>query len=118
MVDCHLGQSQDSKLTRPGLKKQATTDEIMFNRESPPTKFENEEDPFNARIQIVGNHEDNLHRQRSIISFENLSINGSMSVCDSHFSHYNPSINEPFVSEDADPEEKEMHAFLDLAGIY
>ena len=41
-----------------------------------------------------------------------------MSVCDSHFSHYNPSINEPFVSDDADPEEKEMHAFLDLAGIY
>ena len=41
-----------------------------------------------------------------------------MSVCDSQFSHYNPSINEPFVSENADPEEKEMHAFLDNAGIF
>ena len=40
------------------------------------------------------------------------------SVNDSQFSHYNPSINEPFISEDADPEEKEMHRFLDLAGIF
>ena len=30
----------------------------------------------------------------------------------------NPSINEPVVSEDADPAERAIHAFLDLAGIY
>ena len=41
-----------------------------------------------------------------------------MSVNDSQFSHYNPSINEPFVSDNADPEEKEMHAFLDSCGVF
>ena len=41
-----------------------------------------------------------------------------MSLCDSEFSQYNPSINEPFISEDADPEEKEIHSFLDAAGVF
>lgn len=41
-----------------------------------------------------------------------------MSVCDSTYSHYNPSINEPFVSADADPEEKAMHSFLDCCGVF
>mmetsp|Transcript_16919 Transcript_16919/g.21412 ORF Transcript_16919/g.21412 Transcript_16919/m.21412 type:complete len:86 (-) Transcript_16919:1975-2232(-) len=41
-----------------------------------------------------------------------------MSVNESQFSHYIPSINEPFVSEDADPIEKEMHAFLDSCGVF
>ena len=41
-----------------------------------------------------------------------------MSVCDSQYSHFNPSINEPVLSMDADPEEREMHAFLDCAGIF
>ena len=41
-----------------------------------------------------------------------------MSLCDSEFSQYNPSINEPFISEEADPEEKEMHSFLDAAGVF
>jgi len=48
-------------------------------------------------------------RQSSIASFQNLSIGDCTSVCDSQFSHYNPSINEPFVSTDADSDEKEMH---------
>ena len=41
-----------------------------------------------------------------------------MSVNDSQFSHYNPSISEPFVSDNADPVEKEMHAFLDNCGVF
>ena len=59
-----------------------------------------------------------VHRQSSILSFQNLSIGDCTSMADSQYSHYNPSINEPFVSDDADPEEKEMHRFLDLAGVY
>ena len=59
-----------------------------------------------------------FQRQSSVLSFQNLSIDGSMSVCDSQYSHYNPSINEPVVSVNADPEEREIHAFLDSAGIY
>lgn len=41
-----------------------------------------------------------------------------MSVNESQMSHYNPSINEPYVPEDAGPIEKEMHSFLDRAGIF
>ena len=41
-----------------------------------------------------------------------------MSVNDSQFSHYNPSINEPVVLDEADPVEKEMHAFLDACGVF
>ena len=33
-------------------------------------------------------------------------------------SHYQPSINEPFIMDDASPEEKAMHAFLDQVGVY
>ena len=93
----------------------------MFNQ--PSTKQEEKEiDPFcndgQARNEYEGGNDNFLQRQSSIASFQNLSIDGSMSVCDSQFSHYNPSINEPFVSANADPEEKEMHAFLDNAGIF
>jgi hypothetical protein len=69
-------------------------------------------DPFTRPL-----NEDVL-RQSSILSFTNLSIGDCTSVNDSQFSHYNPSINEPFVSENADPEEKAMHAFLDSCGIF
>lgn len=41
-----------------------------------------------------------------------------MSINDSQHSHYNPSVNEPFVSEDANPIEKAMHSFLDGMGIF
>ena len=51
-------------------------------------------------------------------SFNNLSIGDCTSVDDSTYSHFTPSINEPFVSDAADPQEKEMHAFLDCAGIF
>jgi hypothetical protein len=59
-----------------------------------------------------------VQRQSSILSFQNLSVGDCTSVADSQFSHYNPSINEPYVSEDADPAEKEMHRFLDNAGVF
>lgn len=39
-------------------------------------------------------------------------------MCASEYSHYNPSINEPFVSDNADPAERAMHEFLDMAGIF
>lgn len=55
-----------------------------------------------------------VHRQSSIASIFNLSINND---CDSQFSQYAPSINEAFVPEDADPIEKQMHAFLDQYGV-
>ena len=88
---------------RPNLRKQDTID-----------SFINEQPHFQKEIYA----DNDLQRQSSILSYQGLSIDGSMSVCDSQFSHYNPSINEPFVSEDADPEEKEMHAFLDAAGVF
>ena len=60
-----------------------------------------------------------VQRQNSMASsFQNLSLNDAMSVNDSQHSHYNPSINEPFISADADLLEKEMHAFLDHCGIF
>lgn len=59
-----------------------------------------------------------MMRQSSIASFHNLSIGDCNSVCDSQYSHYNPSINEPMVSTDADSDEKEIHAFLNVAGIF
>lgn len=59
-----------------------------------------------------------VHRQNSIISYQNLSVGDCTSVTDSQFSHYNPSVNEPYVSDDADPAEKEMHRFLDSCGIF
>ena len=67
---------------------------------------------------LSSNVKNEFQRQSSVLSFQNLSIDGSMSVCDSQYSHYNPSINEPVISVDADPEEREIHAFLDSAGIY
>lgn len=75
-------------------------------------------DPFGVRKFCEDNNSGLVLRQNSILSFQNLSIGDCTSVGDSQFSHYNPSINEPFVSEDADPEEKEMHRFLDLAGVF
>jgi hypothetical protein len=59
-----------------------------------------------------------MMRQSSIASFHNLSIGDCTSLCDSQYSHYNPSINEPVVSTDADSDEKEIHQFLNLAGIF
>ena len=60
-----------------------------------------------------------IQRQNSIASsFQNLSLNDGLSINDSQYSIYNPSINEPFVPDDADPLEKEMHAFLDQCGIF
>ena len=41
-----------------------------------------------------------------------------MSLCDSEYSQYNPSINEPFISVDAMSDEKEMHSFLDAVGVF
>ena len=49
------------------------------------------------------------------MSFQ-LSIGDCTSIGESQ-SHYNPCINEPFISEDADSDEKEMHRFLDMAGV-
>ena len=55
-----------------------------------------------------------LRRKNSMLSFQNLSIGDCTSICgDSTYSHYNPSINEPYVSDEATPEERAMHAFLD-----
>ena len=55
-----------------------------------------------------------IKRRNSMLSFKNLSINDCTSICgDSTYSHYNPSINEPYVSDEATPEERAMHAFLD-----
>ena len=59
-----------------------------------------------------------LMRKSSILSYQNLSIGDCTSVNDSQYSLYNPSINEPFVSDDADPEEKAMHSFLDCCGVF
>ena len=76
-----------------------------------PPKISLNIDPFGLKNSLV-------HRQSSILSFQNLSIGDCTSVTDSQYSHYNPSINEPFVSDDADPDEKEMHAFLDQCGVF
>ena len=76
-------------------------------------------EPFEAYgFRNFGEDEATMKRQASILSFQNLSIDDCGSVCDSQYSHFNPSINEPFVSEDATHEEKSIHAFLDAAGIF
>lgn len=81
-----------------------------------PPKIIRDVDPFGFKNFNVSSSF--VQRQSSILSFQNLSVGDCTSVNDSQFSHYNPSINEPFVSEDADPDEKEMHRFLDLAGVF
>lgn len=101
---------KDSTRKRQDMCKQDTTDNNFFY--SP--NFDKSTTEQNGPVTT----ENDLQRQSSIMSFQNLSIDGSMSVCDSQYSHYNPSINEPFVSDDADPEEKAMHAFLDACGIF
>lgn len=87
-----------------------------------PPKLRNKvsEDPFEGIRDFMQDKTSAaaFQRQSSILSFQNLSIGDCNSVCDSQFSHYNPAINEPFVSEDASPEEVAMHAFLDAAGVF
>ena len=73
---------------------------------------------FVTNQQSVDAPDGAVQRRSSILSFQNLSIDGGLSACDSQFSHYNPSINEPFVPDDASAEEREMHAFLDAAGVF
>ncbi len=82
----------------------------------PPKIGKDNSDPFD--IKDFAAEASHFQRQSSILSFQNLSIGDCNSVCDSQFSHYNPAINEPFVSEDASPDEVEMHAFLDAAGVF
>ena len=74
------------------------------------------DDSFIVRNFEGGEHR--MQRQSSILSFQNLSIGDCTSVCDSQYSHLTPSINEPYVSEDATAEEKAMHSFLDNLGIF
>lgn len=60
-------------------------------------------------------------RQSTVLrqsSFASLSIRDDLSETVSQYSVYNPSVNEPFVCDEADPLEKAMHAFLDSAGIF
>ena len=58
-----------------------------------------------------------MKRQLSIASFQNLSLNDCNSICDSQFSHYNPSVNEIFIPEEADEDERAIHEFLTMAGV-
>lgn len=81
----------------------------------PPKIGKGGEDPFEG-IRDFNGEAAAIQRQSSILSFQNLSIGES--ICDSQYSHYTPAINQPFVSEDASPEEREMHAFLDDAGVF
>ena len=39
-------------------------------------------------------------------------------MCDTEFSHYNPSVYDAYISPDADEDELAMHEFLDSVGIY
>lgn len=73
-------------------------------------------DPFG-----IGRHHESeaMKRQSSMLSsFQNISLFDCNSVDDSQLSHYQPSINEPYVDHDASPEVKAMHAFLDCTGIF
>ena len=83
-----------------------------------PPKISIDTDPFGLKTNAFNGNSSFVQRQSSILSFQNLSVGDCTSINDSQYSHYNPSINEPFVSEDADPDEKEMHQFLDLAGVF
>ena len=60
----------------------------------------------------------NVAQQSSTASFLNLSINDCESAVGSQYSQYNPSINEPLVEDDATPDEKQMHTFLDMCGVF
>jgi len=100
------------------MRKQETTESDFFLT-SPNKDKTNKAVGLNpSPVTTINNNNNELQRQLSSLSFQNLSIDGSMSVCDSQYSHYNPSINEPFVSDDADPQEKQMHTFLDACGIF
>lgn len=55
-------------------------------------------------------------RQASFASYQNVSLD-NMSI-NSHISACNPSINEPVVFDESDLFERDMHAFLDAAGIF
>ena len=102
MVDTRPNQLSFSQ--KPlSMNKQDTIENLVLEKPN----FEKESDAGNG-----------FQRQSSFLSYQNLSIDGRMSLCDSEFSQYNPSINEPFISDDADPDEKEMHAFLDAAGVF
>ena len=91
-------------------------DKMLLYAKSSQPKLTDPCEPFIIKKFDIG--EDRLQRQSSILSFQNLSIGDCTSVCDSQYSHLTPSINEPFVSEDATAEEKAMHCFLDNAGIF
>ena len=85
---------------------------MAFNKQAPI--FNNDQINYKKNDEEEGTY----LRQSSILSFQNLSIGDTTSMCASEYSHYNPSINEPFVSDNADPQERAMHEFLDLAGVF
>ena len=98
------------------------TPELHNGASTMPPKIGNKgsEDPFEGIRDFMAEKTSTaaFQRQSSFLSFQALSIDDCNSVCDSQFSHYNPAINEPFVSEDASPDEVAMHAFLDAAGVF
>ena len=117
--------------TRTEIVKLATESDKVYPIKTPelhngastmPPKIGNKgsEDPFEGIRDFMAEKTSTaaFQRQESFLSFQALSIGDCNSVCDSQFSHYNPAINEPFVSEDASPDEVAMHAFLDTVGVF
>ena len=78
--------------------------QLSFSQKPPTLHKQGESDHFNldqSHFEKEYDVNNDLQRQSSFLSYQNLSIDGRMSLCDSEYSQYNPSINEPVISVDA-----------------